>query len=444
MKRVITAAAAGLAAVLVVVVALGAASRDAAAGGSPTVTIDSATVAVGSSGTVALQALNMADPGLGAWSINVVYDPTTLEIQGCAPDNGSVCNPDFAADTVRITGAAAMGLIGDSVLAELTFRCSRTGESALSIVVDTLADGTPGDPQDIDESVVDGAITCIVPPTPTDPPPPPPPGGGGGNGFPAAGGTYVGTVPGEGTVTVVIEPNGQGISSIRIHNLVTVCGTMNNLFTFDPPLDIDEPDFFFALGTSSEGTAFLSISGFFAEDGTIPIDLIIDTTNVDFPGDASPCSSENQVVPLILRRQSESTSPPPPPAGGGTRGGTSGGGLPNAGTGDAFGIDAQSPLTWLVAGLVGAGIAWLSAGVAGAGLAAVTASPSNGEASRKSSAAFHPRMQPVRSQTRRHNQPQVVVRSEAEYKAARARASLAEAMKTQPPQFRPPRRPDRS
>ena len=145
-----------------------------------------------------------------------------------------------------------------------------------------------------------------------------PPSGGGGNGFPAAGGTYVGHVPGEGTVTVVVTPDGQGISTIAISDLVTVCGTINDIFTYDPAIDIQEPGFSFALGTFSEGGATLSIDGLFVENGTIPVNLRIVTSSVDFPGGSSPCTSANQVIPLVLVRQAASVVVAPPPTGGGT------------------------------------------------------------------------------------------------------------------------------
>lgn len=378
------------------------------AGNGPAVAIDSATTMVGDTTTVDLTALDMADPGLGAWSINVIYDPGVLEADGCSGDNGSVCNPTFAADTVRISGATAMGMPGDSLLASIGFRCTQLGSSSLTVTVDTLADGTPGDPQDIDAAIINGSITCQEAATPTDPPPPPTPDnntGGNNDGFPAAGGTYWGEVPGEGSVTVVIEPNGQGIQNIWVNNLVTVCGTVNQVLTFDPPLDIDEPGFSFVLFAFSEGGAYLSIEGTFAENGTIPVNLIIDTSNEDFPGGASPCLSENQVIPLVLVRQSAPPPPPPsggsyvpPPSGGGSY--TSGGGsLPNAGSGPGLGIDAQNPVTWLVAAMIGAGVAWLSAGLAGAGL--TTATSSVGVEGRTSkSRGFTPSMQPVRHASR--------------------------------------------
>jgi hypothetical protein len=379
-------------AALVLVAGWAVSSHGATAGSGPAVAVDSATAAVGETTNVNVSALDMADPGLGAWSLNVVYDAGVLEQQGCDADNGSVCNPTFAEDTVRISGATAEGMPGDSILATIDFRCTQVGSSPLTLTVDTLADGTPGAPQDIDAEVISGSVTCLVPSTPTTPPPSTPGNGDGGSGFPAAGGTYVGSVPGQGTVTVVIEPNGQGIKGISITNLVTICGTINQVLSFDPPLDIQEPGFHFDLFTISEGAAVLSMDGFFAENGTIPVDLIVDTSNEDFPGGASPCSSSNQVIPLVLVRQSDSTVVPP--SGGSSGGGSTGGSLPDAGSGPTLGIDAQNPITWLVAAMIGAGVAWLSAGVAGAGLSTVSA-PS-GRPSTPTTSGFTPSLAPSR------------------------------------------------
>ena len=50
-----------------------------------------------------------------------------------------------------------------------------------------------------------------------------------------------------------------------------------------------------------------------------------------------------------------------------------GNGLPDAGTGPGS-LDTATVQIWLIAGLIGAGIAWLSTGIAGAGLAFVTGS----------------------------------------------------------------------
>ena len=108
------------------------------------ISIDSITITPGGGTTLQVNALNMPAPGLGAWSIGVEYDPSILSALSCSPVPGSVCNVDFSARQVRIVGASASGLTGDSVLASITFNCNRAGVSDLVIDVSEFADATVG------------------------------------------------------------------------------------------------------------------------------------------------------------------------------------------------------------------------------------------------------------------------------------------------------------
>ncbi len=68
-------------------------------------------------------------------------------------------------------GATAAGLIGDNVLASITFNCDRAGVSDLVIKVAVFADATAGDPQPISFMLQNGRISCSAPsPVPTPPP----------------------------------------------------------------------------------------------------------------------------------------------------------------------------------------------------------------------------------------------------------------------------------
>jgi hypothetical protein len=128
---------------------------------SPTVSLGSATAAVGETGEVLLSVLNFEAPGLGAWTVDVLYDANLLTLSDCvAGQESSVCNPGFASDMLRIVGATAVGLEGDTEIGRLTFQCDAVGESALALSVTTLADGTLGDPQLVAAHVEDGSITC--------------------------------------------------------------------------------------------------------------------------------------------------------------------------------------------------------------------------------------------------------------------------------------------
>jgi hypothetical protein len=148
-------------------------SSPRASAATQTISVGAATVAVGGEGTVSLQALNMTAPGLGAWSMNIVYNPAIVQLvappNGCVAQSGSVCNPAFAANTIRVTGAAASGLLGNTPLAIFTFSCTSVGTSALTVTVDTLADATPGNPRDIVAATSNGSVSCLTAPTPAPP-----------------------------------------------------------------------------------------------------------------------------------------------------------------------------------------------------------------------------------------------------------------------------------
>ena len=134
----------------------------------PTASVDSITVGPGEQGTVDVRALDIDPPGLGAWEIGVTYDSSLVTALSCAPANGSVCNADFASNEVRITGASAGGLEGDTTLATITFRCDGEGSSTLAATVLVFADATLGEPQAIGPAVQNGQITCsdVSPPGP--------------------------------------------------------------------------------------------------------------------------------------------------------------------------------------------------------------------------------------------------------------------------------------
>ena len=95
------------------------------------ISIDSVTITPGGGTTLEVNALNIPAPGLGAWNIGLEYDPSILSAVSCSAAAGSICNVDFSARQVRIVGATASGLTGDSVLASITFNCDRAGVSDL-------------------------------------------------------------------------------------------------------------------------------------------------------------------------------------------------------------------------------------------------------------------------------------------------------------------------
>lgn len=141
---------------------------------SGTLAIGDGSAEPGGTGTVDLTA-NVDDEGLGAWTVDIVYDPTVVTAveDGCTAHAAGVCNPNYdpdnlgLGDTVRLTGAVAAGLDGDAVLGTIEFLCADDeGSTDLTIVVNVFADATIGDPQDIERTVTDGSFTCEVEPTP--------------------------------------------------------------------------------------------------------------------------------------------------------------------------------------------------------------------------------------------------------------------------------------
>src|SRR3990170_4504539 len=158
------AAAVGLALVAGLLVA----AQVSAQGG--TLGVGSAEAAPGDEATVAVTA-NVPD-GLGAWTLDITYDPDVVTPTDCdGGDANSVCNTEYTADSVRVTGASAQGIDEETVLGNITFECGDAeDESDLTIVINVFADATIGDPQDIsaDTEVTNGTITCAEPaPVPT-------------------------------------------------------------------------------------------------------------------------------------------------------------------------------------------------------------------------------------------------------------------------------------
>lgn len=144
------------------------ATPDGGAGGQPTPAPDAPTLAVGSaslevgeSGSVDLEVLGFPAPGLGAWTMDIAYDPAVITVGTCEPFSGSVCNPAYDDTTVRIAGATAFGHEGDTPLATIEFTCDAAGSSPLVLTIDTFADATVGDPRPLGALVEDGEITCV-------------------------------------------------------------------------------------------------------------------------------------------------------------------------------------------------------------------------------------------------------------------------------------------
>jgi len=139
---------------------------------TPTVSVGSTGTNVGSHGEVHLRALDIGAPGLGAWTIDVSYDPAYLNVVECAPDQGGLCNPAYGEHTVRITGTNIAGLLGDTTLGAIVFGCKQVGSGELKVSLSVFADATLGGPRPIDAAMVNGKVTCLEEGVPTPTPEP--------------------------------------------------------------------------------------------------------------------------------------------------------------------------------------------------------------------------------------------------------------------------------
>ncbi len=138
------------------------------AGQDATIRVGSGTAGLGEQVSVNLEALNIAPPGLGMWTIDIIYDPEVVAPDTCSAQQGGFCNPAFDTDTVRVTGASGTGLVGDVPLAVIRFECGDVeGSSTLTVILSLLVDAGPGSPQHIAAFVENGRIDCIPPPTAT-------------------------------------------------------------------------------------------------------------------------------------------------------------------------------------------------------------------------------------------------------------------------------------
>ena len=218
---------------------------------------DTATVRIGSdpsvppggSTTVPLEILGAPAPGVGAATVDIMYDPSVVDPTGWSGGPGfdmAQCSPDYERDgvnpdTVRCTAISAAGVSGDSLLADITFQCigggGRCSNLDVSVVTFTDPDGNPISVTDEDGQICCGGgpptITATrtptltptppdtpVVPTPSPPEPTPPPGGM----------HSVALVPGCNPVTTTY-PDNTPIATITA--AVTPEGTLQSIWQFE-------------------------------------------------------------------------------------------------------------------------------------------------------------------------------------------------------------------
>ena len=117
---------------------------------------------VGDEVTAVLEAVDIPEPGLGAWAVNVSYDASVVSLLDCEPRQGGICNLEYEDDTLRVTGASAGGLAGTATLAEIAFVCSRAGSTDLAVSLSIGGSFPVGDVPSFPDPV-SGAITCVEP-----------------------------------------------------------------------------------------------------------------------------------------------------------------------------------------------------------------------------------------------------------------------------------------
>lgn len=80
--------------------------------------------------------------GVGAWTVDLAYNPSVIQPVSCSAQNGSLCNLSYANGILRVTGASMSGLSGQATLAVLTFKAEGTAGSSspLTVTVPTLSD----------------------------------------------------------------------------------------------------------------------------------------------------------------------------------------------------------------------------------------------------------------------------------------------------------------
>lgn len=341
----------GVAVVVALVLGLGATQ---VAAQEEAIRIGSTTAAPGEASSVDLDALGMVAPGLGAWSIDIQFDPAIITASTCGPQNGSVCNPAFAENTVRVVGANASGLVGDSLLAAITFQCASEGTSALTVIIQNLADATPGDLQPIDAAAQNGSFTC---------------------GQQAAG---QGETIQIGSLSMAVGEEG-AVDLDALAMAAPGLGAWTVDVAYDPAIvtavacvpasgGVCNADFdattVRATGANADGldgdSTLATVTYRCEAEGTSALDLTVQVLVDATVGDPQAISAAVVNGSVTCGAALVAATPTPDS------------GLPTAG-GGYFGTDGPSAITWLIAGLIGAGIAWLIAGVAGVRFAAVPA-----------------------------------------------------------------------
>jgi hypothetical protein len=125
--------------------------------------VDHIDVAAGGSRTANI-AGSASAPGLGAYTIDIQYDPAVVQAISCVPGAGGLCNPTFLPGQARFTGASLGGLNGDFFsFGKLKLQAVGPvdSETALVVIVQSFADS---EGHNISTGEVhDGSATIVAP-----------------------------------------------------------------------------------------------------------------------------------------------------------------------------------------------------------------------------------------------------------------------------------------
>lgn len=149
-------------------------SMTGASANGPTLSVGSMHSQVDGIAKVEVTVADVGAPGVGAWTVDLHFNPDVLSGVACVPgQGGSICNAQYDVGRVRVVGTNIYGLKGDAVLASIGLACKASGESTLELTTDVFVDATPGDPTNIDAKIVNGTATCSSKsePTATEPKP---------------------------------------------------------------------------------------------------------------------------------------------------------------------------------------------------------------------------------------------------------------------------------
>ena len=150
--------------------------RQSAVSGSDTAVVrigSDLSVPSGGSTTVPLEVLNAPAPGVGAATVDIVYDPAVVHPTGWSPGPAFDmvnCNLNYATNKVRCTAIDAQGVSGNSLLANITFDLvGNQGQcSPLDVQTATFTDPN-GDPMPL--SSQSGQVCMSTSLTPVSPSP---------------------------------------------------------------------------------------------------------------------------------------------------------------------------------------------------------------------------------------------------------------------------------